>query len=87
MSQIRRSRFVVADCTLMNNGVYFEAGFAIGPRITVIPTCRTDYLNKLNFDVRHINTLEWDDPEQLSKKLAARIPAVIADGPLRNSGG
>ena len=30
ISEIRRARFVIADCTQQRNGVYFEAGFAIG---------------------------------------------------------
>ena len=30
MAEIRRSRFVVADYTGQVNGVYFEAGFALG---------------------------------------------------------
>jgi len=86
LSEIRRSRFIVADYTLTNNGVYFEAGFAIGLGVTVIPTCRKDYLKQLHFDVRHINTLEWETPAQLSQKLAARISAVIGDGPFRAIG-
>jgi hypothetical protein len=40
MAEIRRSRFVVADYTGQRNGVYFEAGFALGLGLTVIPTCR-----------------------------------------------
>jgi len=42
MAEIRRSRFVVADYTGQVNGVYFEAGFALGLGLTVIPTCRAD---------------------------------------------
>jgi nucleoside 2-deoxyribosyltransferase len=85
LAEIRRSRFVVADYTHINNGVYFEAGFAIGLGIPVIPTSRTDHIDKLHFDVRHINTLQWDDPAQLAQKLSARISAVIGDGPLRQT--
>jgi len=49
--QIRRSRFVVADYTHMNNGVYFEAGVAVRLGIPVIATCRADHLDKLHFDI------------------------------------
>jgi hypothetical protein len=38
MSEIRRSRFVVADYTGQVNGVYFEVGFALGLGLRVIPT-------------------------------------------------
>jgi hypothetical protein len=82
LAEIRRSRFLVADYTLMNNGVYFEAGVAVGLGIPVIPTCRADHLDKLHFDIRHINTLKWETPAQLAHDLAKRISAVIGDGPL-----
>jgi nucleoside 2-deoxyribosyltransferase len=82
LAEIRRSRFLVADYTLTNNGVYFEAGVAVGLGIPLIPTCRADYLGKLHFDIKHINTLKWETPEQLARDLARRIAAVIGDGPL-----
>lgn len=82
LSEIRRSRFVVADYTGANNGVYFEAGFAMGLGIPVIPTCRADHMSKLHFDVRHINTLGWDTPEDLAVKLARRLSAILGDGPV-----
>jgi hypothetical protein len=85
LSEIRRSRFLIADYTQMNNGVYFEAGFAMGLGIPVVPTCRADFVNKLHFDIRHINTLIWKDPSDLAGLLATRISAVIGDGPLVHS--
>lgn len=83
LAEIRRSRFLVADYTQQNNGVYFEAGVAIGLGIPVIPTCRADQLDKLHFDIRHINTLKWETPAQLARDLAKRISGAIGDGPLR----
>ncbi len=85
LAEIKRSRFLVADYTHMNNGVYFEAGVAVGLGIPVIPTCRADHLDKLHFDIRHINTLRWETPEQLARDLAKRISAVIGDGPMLHS--
>jgi hypothetical protein len=81
MSEIRRSRFVVADYTGQVNGVYFEAGFALGLGLTVIPTCRSDEIDRLHFDIRHINTLPWAQPEDLVERLSKRIRAVIGSGP------
>jgi len=81
MSEIRRSRFVVADYTNQVNGVYFEAGFALGIGLTVIPTCREDQINDLHFDIRHLNTLLWRTPEDLSIKLQHRIRGVLSAGP------
>ncbi len=81
MSEIRQSRFVVADYTGQRLGVYFEAGFALGLGLTVIPTCRANEIVKLHFDVRHLNTLSWENPSDLADGLAKRIRAVIGVGP------
>lgn len=81
MAEIRRSRFLVADYTQQRNGVYFEAGFALGLGLVVIPTCRDDEISKLHFDIRHLNTLTWTKPDDLAQKLNQRIRAVIGGGP------
>jgi hypothetical protein len=78
MAEIRRARFVVADYTGQKAGVYFEAGFALGLGLIVIPTCREDEVSKLHFDIKHLNTLLWSDPGQLADKLAKRIRAVVS---------
>ena len=81
IAEIRRSRFVIADCTQQRNGVYFEAGFAIGLGLTVIPTCRADDMKNRHFDIQHLNTLEWKAPEELATTLSKRILAVVGPGP------
>jgi hypothetical protein len=81
MAEIRRSRFVVVDYTGQRNGVYFEAGFAAGLGLTIIPTCRSDHIGNLHFDIRHLNTLSWNTPRRLADKLSQRIKAVIGAGP------
>jgi hypothetical protein len=81
MAEIRRSRFVVADYTGQVNGVYFEAGFALGFGLTVFPTCRADEVSKLHFDIKHLNTLLWNTPAELADGLNRRIRAVIGAGP------
>jgi len=81
MAEIRRARFVVADYTGQKAGVYFEAGFALGLGLTVIPTCRADEIDRLHFDIKHLNTLLWNDPKELADKLAKRVMAVIGSGP------
>jgi hypothetical protein len=80
MAEIRRSRFVVADYTNQRNGVYFEAGFALGLGRTVIPTCRADEIDKLHFDIKHLNTLSWKSPAELAEGLSRRIRAVVGAG-------
>jgi hypothetical protein len=81
MSEIRKSRFVIVDYTRKNNGVYFEAGFALGLGLIVIPTCRSDEISDLHFDIRHINTLPWRNEEDFLQGLTTRIKAVIGSGP------
>lgn len=79
--QIRRSRFVVADATGTRGGVYYEAGFAHGMGIPVFWTCREDH--GLHFDVRQYNCIFWksDQLSEFRKALAARIEAVLGQGP------
>jgi hypothetical protein len=84
IAEIRRSRFVVVDYTQQVNGVYFEAGFALGLGLPVIPTCRDDQIGKLHFDIRHLNTLSWKEPKDLAENLATRIVAVVGAGPFTN---
>lgn len=81
MTEIRRSAFVVVDYTDQKNGVYFEAGFALGLGLQVIPTCHLDEIDKLHFDIRHLNTLAWDSPSKLAASLSKRIVSVIGWGP------
>jgi len=77
ISEIRKSKFMVADFTENRNGVYFEAGFARGLGIEVIYTCREDYKDQIHFDVNHQNYILWKDGEDLYKKLRKRISATI----------
>jgi len=63
------------------NGVYFEAGFALGLGLMVIPTCRADEVAKLHFDIKHLNTLLWNTPTELADGLNRRIRAVMGAGP------
>ncbi len=83
INQIRSSRFVVADFTGHRSGVYFEAGYALGLGIPVIWTCRKDDLDKLHFDIRQYNCIDWASDEDLRKRLAHRIENTVGIGPRR----
>ena len=87
ISEIRRSRFVVADFTCgkdgARGGVYYEAGFAYGLDRPVFFSCREDALDRLHFDTRQYNHVVWKTPSDLRRQLSSRITAVIGDGPLR----
>jgi hypothetical protein len=85
IAEIRRSRFVVADYTGQRGGVYYEAGYAAGRGLTVINTCRKDEVEKLHFDIRQYNCIDWTTPDELAHRLQARIEAVIGDGPQKSS--
>jgi nucleoside 2-deoxyribosyltransferase len=83
ISQIRRSKFLVADFTGHRGGVYFEAGFAMGLGLPVFWTCQKDDLLKLHFDVRQYNCIDWTDVVDLAQRLQRRIEAVIGRGPIK----
>ncbi len=79
--QINSSRFVVADFSGHRGGVYFEAGYALGKQIPVFWTCKKSDMENLHFDIRQFNCIDWETPEGLSERLAARIEAVLGAGP------
>lgn len=78
--EIRRSGLMVADFTGHRNGVYFEAGFAMGLDIPVIRTCREDEIGELHFDTRQYNHIVWNAPEDLKESLIRRIEATAGQG-------
>ena len=77
IAEIRKSRFLVADVTGQRQGVYSEAGFAMGLGLPVIWTCRKTEIKKIHFDTRQYNHIVWDAPEELRKALKNRIEATI----------
>ena len=83
IAQIRRSRFIVADFTGQRGGVYYEAGFAKGLGLDVIFTCKKDEIEKLHFDVRQYNCIDWeaDQLTEFVKKLRNRMESVFGHGP------
>ena len=85
IARIRECRFLVADVTGHRNGVYFEAGYAMGMGLPVIWTCHKDDLAKAHFDTRNLNHIEWTDPAELRRKLANRILATIGRGPKKTN--
>ena len=76
-AEIRRSRFLIADATIPSNGVYFEAGYAMGEGIPVIWCCREDAIKNAHFDTNHFSHVVWKDVEELKKKLKNRIEGTI----------
>jgi hypothetical protein len=82
LSQIRKSRLLVADYTRADDAVPFVAGFALGLGIPVVSTCRVDQAVDLRAgDRRGQDMLRWERPEDLAAGLAARIVAALGRGP------
>ncbi|MCK9330106.1 MAG: nucleoside 2-deoxyribosyltransferase [Candidatus Cloacimonetes bacterium] len=77
ISEIRRSKFLIADFTGQRGGVYFEAGFAYGLGLPVIWTCKRSELKELHFDINHYNFILWETAEDLCSSICKRILATI----------
>ena len=75
--EITQSGLVVADVTGQNQGVYFEAGYAMGLNIPVIWTCNIEEEKVVHFDIRQYNTIFWKDENDLRERLKKRITAVM----------
>jgi nucleoside 2-deoxyribosyltransferase len=78
LSEIMNSRIIIADVTGQRNGVYFEAGFALGHQKSVIWTCKKDDLENVHFDTRQYNHVVWENEDDLYTKLRDRILATLA---------
>jgi hypothetical protein len=83
ISEIRRSRFLVADYIGHRGGVYYEAGYAAGRDLPVILTCKQQEFASLHFDIRQYNCIDWQSPDELARRLQVRIEAVVGDGPFK----
>ena len=82
---IRKSRFLVADFSRNRGGIYFEAGFALGLGLPVIWTVRKDRSERIHFDTRQFNRIEWtaDNMPKFASDLQNRIEATIGRGPIQ----
>ena len=81
VADIKTSLFVVADVTQQRQGVYFEAGLALGLGKTVIWAVRSDELERVHFDTRQFAHIVWNSPEDLRAKLRDVVVAVVGVGP------
>lgn len=79
LAGIKKAKFTIADFTDHRNGVYFEAGFALGRGQKVIYMCKEDHMANSHFDLRNYQHIVWKDTEDLRKKLTDKIEAFIKD--------
>ena len=76
--EIREARFVIAELTGHNNGAYFEAGYALGFGKDVIQVCqKSKFGEDGHFDVKQVNSVLWENTDDLTTKLIARIKATV----------
>lgn len=81
MTEIKNSRFLIADVTLQRPGVYFEAGYALGLGLPVFWSVRKDDLPNVHFDTRQYNHIVWENEHDLAEQVFSFIIAVIGKGP------
>lgn len=79
ISSIKQSRFCVADLTYQSQGVYFEAGFALGRGLPVIYTCYSNDFENIHFDLKPMQILQYSSEQDLFEALKLKIQAVILD--------
>lgn len=82
ITEIKNSRFLVADVTQQRPGVYFEAGYALGFGLPVFWCVRSDDLENVHFDTRQYNHIVWEDEKHLAEQLYLFVTAIIGKGSL-----
>lgn len=71
--EIRGCRFLVADFTSQNSGVYYEAGYAKALSKTVIHTCKASDFDNVHFDLKQTQFVTRETSEDLAKRLSMQI--------------
>lgn len=78
IAEIKRSKFLVSDFTKQSNGVYFEAGYALGRGLKVIYCCeKNDFEDNSHFDLKPFPHILYNSDEDLYKRLKYKIEAWI----------
>jgi len=77
IEEIKKSKFVISDCTKQKGGVYFEAGYAMGRSLPVIWLCEESDFDNRHFDIEQYNFIKYKDEKDLYNKLKTRINAII----------
>lgn len=80
ITEIKNSRFVVADVTQQRPGVYFEAGYAMALGLPVFWCVRADDLPNVHFDTRQYNHIVWENEQHLADQLYLFVTAIIGNG-------
>lgn len=73
LEEIQSCKFLVADFTTQNSGVYYEAGYASALGKTVIHTCQCGDFDNVHFDIKQTQFVRWSDKDDLAKRLQHQI--------------
>lgn len=73
LKEICCCKFLVADFTHQNCGVYYEAGYAAALGKTVIHLCQENDFDNVHFDLKQTQFVLWKDERDLAEKLKAQI--------------
>jgi len=81
-SGIRISSICLADITLDNPNVWFELGYAIAAKKSVVLVCADERTSRFPFDVQHRSIIRYSsesprDFDELRKKVVIRLKAVL----------
>jgi len=77
IAQIKQAKFCISDFTQQKDGVYFEAGYALGRGLPVIYSCHKDDFEKSHFDTKHFPHIIYNNTEDLKRMLVDKINAWI----------
>lgn len=80
VTEIKNSRFLVADVTQQRPGVYFEAGYALALGLPVFWCVQVDDLPNVHFDTRQYNHIVWENEQQLADQLYLFVTAIVGKG-------
>ena len=79
MRKIKECRFMVAELSSQNLGVYYEVGYAMGLGVPVIAVAKKDSENDIHFDLKQLNTISYESNERLQEILSNRIAVLFGD--------
>lgn len=83
MTEIVGCKFLIADFTSQNTGVYYEAGYAKVLVKTVIYTCKNSDFGNVHFDIKQTQFVVWNNAEDLAEKLLDQIEKSNLGGCMR----
>jgi len=87
LAEIKRAKFVIAELTYHNRGVYFESGFARGLGKNVFHLVREGFTSqnpdddkegkRIHFDIAQVQYRRWKDVAELESQLEPWIEATV----------